>query len=216
MDIEAARSQMISQQLRPWEVLEPRVLEVMAGVPREAFVPEVYHGLAFADAGIPIGHGQIMLPPRVQGRLLQALAPGAGDSVLDVGTGTGFLAACLARLAGHVHSVDIEADFAAAARERIAPMGLGNLRLEVADAMTMAFPRKFDCIAVTAALPVYDPRFQDALAPGGRLFVVVGEAPVREALLIRRTGDKAWSRSVLFETDIPPMKGAPVPEPFIF
>ena len=191
MDAEAAREQMITQQLRAWHVLDPLTLETMQSVPRESFVPAPYRGLAFADAAIPIGHGQIMLPPKIQGRLLQAVAPSPDDAVLDVGTGTGFLAACFARLAARVRSIEIIPELSDAA---------GDL---------------FDVIAITGALPVYDKRFEEMLSPGGRLFVVVGESPVREAWLVTKR-DGGCSREVLFETDLPSLINAPQPEAFVF
>lgn len=215
MDAEAAREQMITQQLRAWHVLDTLTLQTMQEVPREAFVPAAYRGLAFADASIPIGKGQVMLPPKIQGRLLQAVAPTPDDSVLDIGTGTGFLAACLARLAATVRSVEIDQDLSEGAAKRLAEMGVDNVSTHVADAMRLDWPDTFDVIAVTGALPVYDDRFERMLTPGGRLFVVVGESPVREAWLVRR-GDDGCSREILFETDMPSLINAPQPEAFVF
>jgi protein-L-isoaspartate(D-aspartate) O-methyltransferase len=215
MDAEAAREQMITQQLRAWHVLDPLTLETMQSVPRESFVPAPYRGLAFADAAIPIGHGQIMLPPKIQGRLLQAVAPSPDDAVLDVGTGTGFLAACFARLAARVRSIEIIPELSDAAGERLAVMGVDNVHTEVFDAMQFEWRDLFDVIAITGALPVYDNRFEEMLSPGGRLFVVVGESPVREAWLVTKR-DGGCSREVLFETDLPSLINAPQPEAFVF
>ena len=215
MHLEAAREQMITQQLRAWNVLDPRVLETMAEVPREKFHTPAFQGLAFADAAVPIGHDQVMLPPKIQGRLLQALALTPDDSVLDIGTGTGFLAACLARMAAQVHSIDIFEEFSLAAKDRLAELCVGNVSVETADATTFSPNRQFDAIAVTAALPAYLDRFEELLAPAGRMFVVVGSPPIREALLvIRHSG--GCDRQVLFETDLPQMINAPVPESFVF
>jgi protein-L-isoaspartate(D-aspartate) O-methyltransferase len=216
MDLEVARAQMISQQLRTWEILDERVLGVMAQIPRERFLPPHLRDLAFADSSIPIGHGERMLPPKIQGRYLQAVAPGPDDTVFEVGTGTGFLTACLARLAGQVHSVDIEPEFTAAARERLAALEIENVKLETADAMAMPLPRRYDVIVVEGALPVYDKRFAEALAPGGRLVVVVGPPPVREVWRIIRHEDRSVSREILFETDIPDLRNAPQPGAFVF
>jgi protein-L-isoaspartate(D-aspartate) O-methyltransferase len=195
MQPEVAREQMIKQQLRAWHVLDARVLRTMAEVPREAFLPEACRGLAFADAPVPIGHGQIMLAPKIQGRLLQALALTPDDSVLDVGTGTGFLAACMARLAARVSSIDIHP--------------------ELVDRATYTPAAEYDAIAITAALPIYQEHFQNLLAPGGRLFVVVGSSPIREAWLVTRDRD-GFRREVLFETEVPTMINAPLPESFVF
>lgn len=216
MDLDAARSQMISQQLRTWEILDERVLAVMAEIPRERFVPPHLQDLAFADTVLPIGHGERMLPPKIQGRLLQAVEPGPEDTVLEIGTGTGFLTACLARLAGHVHSVDIEAGFTARARDHLAALGIENIRLDTADAMTMELNRRYDVIVIEGALPVYDRRFEAALAPGGRLVVVVGPSPVREVWRVTRAADGSLGREVLFETDIPDLRNAPRPGAFVF
>lgn len=215
MDAEAAREQMITQQLRAWHVLDPRSLQVMQEVPREAFVPAAYRGLAFADCAIPIGNGQVMLPPKIQGRLLQALAPTPDDAVLDVGTGSGFLAACLARLSASVRSIEIDPQLSGEAARRLAELGADNVRTEIADAMKLDWRDRFDAIAVTGALPVYDDRFESMLSVGGRLFVIVGAAPVREAWLVTR-GDDGCTREVLFETDVPPLVNAPRPEAFAF
>lgn len=215
MQTELAREQMIKQQLRAWHVLDGQVLRTMSDVRREDFVPAAYRGLAFADAAVPIGHGQLMLAPKIQGRLLQALALTADDAVLDVGTGTGFLAACMARLADRVTSIDIHADLAETAAARLADLGVDNVRVMAADAMNFPPTVQYDAVAVTAALPVYQERFQELLAPGGRLFVVVGAPPIREAWLVTRDRD-GFRREVLFETDIPDMINAPVPERFRF
>jgi len=215
MQTEVAREQMIKQQLRAWHVLDGRVLRTMSEVPREAFLPEDCRGLAFADAPVPIGLGQVMLPPKIQGRVLQALALTPDDSVLDVGTGTGFLAACMSRLAARVSSIDIHPDLVDRAAGHLSEFGFVNVNTAVADAMGFAPAAQFDAIAVTAALPVYQERFQNLLAPGGRLFVVVGSPPIREAWLVTRDLD-GFRREVLFETEVPTMINAPLPESFVF
>ncbi len=216
MDLDNARAQMISQQLRTWDVSDQRVLEVMADMPRERFVPPAFSSLAYADIGIPIAAGQHMLQPKIQARILQAVAPDANEAVLEIGTGSGYLTACLARLAGSVMSVDIDPACTAAAGERLAALNISNVKLETADAMEAEFERSFDVIVVSGALPVYDPRFEQRLAPGGRLFVVVGSPPAREAWLVTRGSGEGYAREVLFETDIPSLANAPEPDAFVF
>lgn len=215
-DVESARRQMIDQQVRAWEVLDDRVLEAMTAVPREHFVPEAYRGVAFADAPIPLGHGQCMLPPKLDGRILQALDLGGGDEVLEIGTGSGFLTACLAHRARHVRTLEIFPDLCAAAMSALKALSVTNVTAETADATQLDESGLYDAIALTASLPVYDPRYQHALRPGGRLFVVVGIAPVMEARRVTRVGEDQWVSEVLFETVIPPMVNAAGPDPFRF
>jgi protein-L-isoaspartate(D-aspartate) O-methyltransferase len=216
MDTLTARRQMVDQQIRTWEVLDPRVLDVLAAVPREAFVPAAYRELAFADTPIPIGFGQFMLAPVLQGRMLQALGPGAADSALEVGTGTGYLTACLSLLAGSTHSIDIQAEFTAAATANLRAVPQARVQLETRDAFNGAPFGEFDVIAVTGSLPVYDTRFEKALRIGGRLFAIVGTAPVMDAVLVRRVDDAEWIRESLFETVIEPLTNAPATPGFVF
>lgn len=202
---------MVEQQVRPWDVLDPRVLDVLADIPRERFLPEAYAGLAYADVELPLGHGEIMLKPVIVGRALQALLPGERDEVLEIGTGSGYATACMARLAREVVSIDRHADFIDAARERTASLGLSNIRFEVADALTWRSDRRFDAICVNGAVDTIPPRFLELLKPGGRLFIVRGRAPAMEAVLVRNDGTTPHIES-LFETDIPYLAGAaPVP-----
>ena len=215
-DIESARRQMIDQQVRAWEVLDDRVLGTLAAVPREHFVPEAYRGVAFADASIPLGHGQCMLPPKVDGRILQALSLDRSDEVLEVGTGSGFFAACLARLSRHVRTLEIFPGLSQGAAGRLAGLSVTNVTVEVADASKLDESGLYDAIALTASLPVYDPRFERALRPGGRLFAVVGRAPVMEARLVTRVTDDQWVAETLFETVIPPLINAMQPQAFRF
>ncbi len=214
--LEAARRQMIEQQVRSQDVLEPRVLEALAAVPREHFVPEAYRGVAFADAAIPIGHGQYMLKPAIEGRILQALAPMRGERVLEIGTGTGFFAACLSALAGSVESIEIHADLAAGAARSLAALGIDRVQVTTGDAFTQDPGSGYDVIAVTGSLPVDDPRFERALTVGGRLFVVVGTPPVMQARLVTRTSEKSWLREPLFETAIEPLDNAMPASRFTF
>lgn len=206
---DVARRQMIDQQVRAWEVLDPRVLETLAAVPREHFVPEAYRGVAFADTAIPIGHGEFMLPPKLEGRILQALRLERGESVLEVGAGSGFFAACLEHQSGDVESLEIHAALADAAMRGLAGLGVTRVRVECADALARQFEPRYQAIAVTASMPVYDPRFERALAVGGRLFVVVGSPPLMEARLITRTAADAWLSESLFETCIEALRNAP-------
>jgi len=216
IDIASARRQMIEQQVRAWEVLDLRVLETMERVPREEFAPPAYRELAFADLSVPLGHGQSMLAPKLEGRILQSLEVQADDRALDVGTGSGFFAACLGGLARSVRSIDIFPDFVDTARASLARTGVHNVIVESMDAMTLAIDGAYDVIALTGSLPVYDPRFERALAVGGRLFVVVGRGPVMEARRITRTGPADWVRESLFETVLDPLIHAPEPPRFVF
>ena len=216
MDTLAARRQMVDQQIRAWEVLDPRVLDVLSAVPREAFVPPAYRELAFADTPIPIGFGQSMLAPVLQGRILQALALNASDAVLEVGTGTGYLAACLSLLGSSTRSIDIRAEFTAAAAVNLRAVPQARVDLETRDAFGSAALGEYDVIAVTGSLPVYDTRFQLALRVGGRLFAVVGVAPVMDAVLVRRVDSTEWIRESLFETVIAPLINATAPQGFVF
>mgnify|MGYP000007617454 FL=1 len=217
MDFEQARFNMIEQQIRPWDVLDDRVLQVISGTPREEFVPERYRALAFSDISIPLEHGEVMMPPKLEGKLLQSLTLQPADSVLEIGTGSGYLTACLAKLAGQVHSVDIHADFVEQARTRLQQHGISNVSLEVTDAASgWSAGGGFDAIAVTGSLPVLHRGFHQALNPGGRLFVIAGRPPIMQALLITRVGEQEWNQESLFETAIPPLVNAPQPEAFTF
>ncbi len=215
-DLESARRQMIEQQIRAWEVLNPGVLDVFDQVPREEFVPARYRELAFADMQIPLGHGQRMLSPQLEGRILQALGILNGDRVLEVGTGSGFFAACLSRLAHKVHSLEIFPDLAEAASQRLLRLGYVNVQVETADALSLAGDSAFDAIALTGSLPVYDARFERSLTIGGRLFAVVGTGPVMEARLITRIAADAWFSETLFETEVAPLIHAARPPRFEF
>jgi protein-L-isoaspartate(D-aspartate) O-methyltransferase len=216
MNFEAARAQMLGQQIRAWEVLDDRVLRAIADTPRERFVPSDYRDLAFADTEIPIGHGQFMPAPKIEGRILQALEIERVDEVLEIGTGTGYLTACLARLGRHVATVDIVPDFVASARARLAELEIANVEAEPADALAMDVPAgRFDAIAVTGSLPELDEHFIRMLRPGGRLFVVVGRAPAMEARLVTMHADGAWTTESLFETVLTPLINAERPEPFV-
>ena len=213
--LEAARTQMVNQQVRAWDVLDPAVLDTLAGVPREHFVPARYRGLAFADAFIPLPCGQVMLTPQLEGRILQALELRSTDRVLEVGTGSGFFAACLARLGGEVTSLEIHPELAGAARERLRAAGAAVSVLE-ADAFAWEPTARFDAIAVTGSVPVAVARFGDWLADGGRLFVTVGRGPAMDARLVRRVGPDEWTTTSIFETVIPALERAPVPPQFVF
>jgi len=211
-----AREQMIEQQVRAWDVLDARVLETLRQVPRDAFVAPQHRFLAFADVEIPLPRGQHMLRPSVVGRLLQALALTGAERVLEVGTGSGFVTACLRAGAASVRSVEIFPELAELARANIAAVCQRDVEIVTQDATQLDSDTRYDAIAVTASLPVPDERFQRQLTVGGRLFVVVGEPPVMEARLIRRISEDAWGMESLFETVIDPLVHATRPQGFVF
>jgi len=206
---------MLSQQIRTWDVLDARVLETLRELPRESFVPESDRDLAFADTEVPLAHGQHMMAPKVEARLLQELAVEPTDSALEIGTGSGYLAACLGRLAESVVSLEIFADLSDAAGERLERAGIDNVSLRDEDAMQADFEGGFDVIAITASIPKQSERFIELLNPEGRLFVVIGRPPIMEAILVRKHPDGSWTEKSLFETLLTPMINADLSEPFV-
>jgi protein-L-isoaspartate(D-aspartate) O-methyltransferase len=217
MNPEFARNQMILQQVRAWDVLDRRVLDMLESLPRERFVAEQYRDMAFADTNVPLAHGQLMMTPKVEGRLLQALNPQPGERALEIGTGSGFVTACLVRLGAEVLSVDIFPDFTEQAGATLKSLGVKRVKLETQDGTQLDWLKKrFDVIAVTGSLPLYTEIYAEQLNVGGRLFMIVGESPVMEALLITRVSDTGWSRQSLFETDVPALVNAAAPSKFVF
>jgi protein-L-isoaspartate(D-aspartate) O-methyltransferase len=211
-----AREQMIENQVRAWEVLNERVLDTLRKVPREPFVPPHFRYLAYADMEVPLPGGQHMLRPSVVGRLLQALHLSGTERVFEVGAGSGFVTACLRAAGAAVQSIELLPELADMARRNLATLGVQDIEILTGDAVQYEPQGRFEAIAVTASLPVYDPRFQKRLAVGGRLFVVVGEAPVMEARLIRRVSEDVWTTEGLFETVIDPLINATHPVEFTF
>ena len=216
-DIEHARFNMVEQQIRTWEVLDQNVLDLLFAVRREEFVPPQYRSLAFFDMEIPLGHGESMLAPKLEARMLQELAIKPTDRILEVGTGSGYMTALLARRGAHVTSVEIVAEFSAAAGAGLSALGITNVTREEGDAARgWRKSAPYDVIVLTGSVPVLAEEFQQSLKPGGRLLAVVGEAPVMAARLITRAAGGACNSVVLFETCIPSLRNAPQPERFVF
>lgn len=217
VNLEEARRQMVEQQVRSWSVLDPEVIRVMAELPRDRYTPARYRNLAYADSTIPIGHGEIMLQPSVHGRMLQAVQVKEGERVLEIGTGTGYLTACLAALGGHVRSVDIHEDFVQGTRELLAAEGFGRVEVAREDAHLLPSDGpEWDVIVVTGSLPVREPSFTQSLAPNGRLLWIIGEAPAMRVELVTRVGADEWRREGQFETVVPALAGAAAPRRFQF
>lgn len=215
MNPDQARSNMIEQQIRPWNVVDDDVLNVMQQVPREFFVPDAYKQLAFSDTEIPLGEGQSMMAPKIEAHMMQALSIKPGDKVLEIGTGSGYVATCLSWLSGDVTSIEISESLSALAAEHINALGDSDVYLMVGDIFDTPFSSRFDVIAVTGGLPAATDRFEKMLNIGGRLFQVVGSNP-GSAQLIVRTGEESWIREELFETELTALTNAPEPDAFVF
>ncbi|MCB1774582.1 MAG: protein-L-isoaspartate O-methyltransferase [Gammaproteobacteria bacterium] len=216
-DLETARFNMVAQQIRPNEVIDERVLEILQTVAREKFVPKEYVGLAFADVAVPIGEDQHMMKPIQEARMLQALQVKAGEEVLEIGTGSGFMTACLASLGGTVTSYEIRESLARSAAARLDSFGPRQLDLRTGDGLHANLaPSRFDVIAVTGSLPTYPTFLEALLAPGGRLFAVIGEEPAMTAMLVSRNDEGEIWRESLFETALPALDNAPQANHFTF
>ena len=216
MNTDFARLQMVNQQVRGWNVYDEDVLATLREVPRERFVPQGFEALAFADTAIAIGHGETMMTPTVEGRVLQALSLAGHEQILEIGTGSGFMTACLATLGAHVTSIDIYDDFIAAAARKFAECDINNVKLLQMDAMQELPPGDFDAIAVTGSIQSFNPRFVEALLPHGKLFVVEGTAPAMHAKLVERMDDRDWHTVSLFETNLAPLVHGALPRQFSF
>jgi protein-L-isoaspartate(D-aspartate) O-methyltransferase len=217
LNFDVARDVMIKSQLRTWDVIDQRVLDLVARMPREDYVPAAYRNIAYVDMNIPLGHGEVMMAPKLEARLLQELEIEPRDKVLEIGTGSGYMAALLANLGRLVVSVEIRPEFTAAAAARLAHHGVRNITLEVGDA-ALGWDRQqpYDVILVTGSLPILPPAFQQSLAPGGRLIAIVGRAPAMEVRRIRRLDADSFQEDSLFETVLPPLVNAPEPPRFVF
>jgi len=217
LDFNLARQKMLDQQIRPWEVIDERVLDAIAYSPREDYVPPRYRTLAFVDMNIPLGHAQVMMAPKLEARLLQELKVRPIDKVLEIGTGSGYVTSLLALLGKHVHSVEIFPEFSAAAQQTLNAHGVHNVTLEAGDA-ARGWERHapYDAIFVSGSLPLLPHALKEQLTHGGRLIAVVGQSPVMEARLITRVDAANFREHSLLETDLPPLINADAPPRFRF
>ena len=221
IDIERARFNMVEQQIRTWEVLDQQVLDLLFAVRREDFVAPQYRSLAFVDMEIPLADnaptGERMLAPKLEARMLQELAVKPTDRILEVGTGSGYMTALLAKRGAHVTSVEINPAYSAVAATRLSAHGIANVTLEVGDAARgWSKHAPYDVIVLTGSVPVLADDFQRSLKPGGRLLAIVGEAPAMQARLTTCAGGGAYDSVSLFETCIAALNNAPQPERFVF
>ena len=215
LDIEQARFNMIEQQIRTWNVLDDTILELIKRVPREDFVPAQYREHAFSDISIPLGNGEFMMPPKIEAHMLQSLNIQPQDTVLEIGTGSGYCTALFASPARHVFTVDTNEELLQEAEKKLAAHNITNVTFEAGDAAQgWDKQNSYDVIAITGSMPVLPECFQRLLAVGGRLFAIVGDAPIMDVILITRTSENEWQHKVLFETEIPALQNAPQPERF--
>ena len=217
MNFEQARSNMIEQQIKPWDVPNQSVLDLISELHREDFVPDEYKRLALSDSRIPLAHGHVTMTPKVEARLLQALEIKPEDVILEIGTGCAYLTALLAKSGHHVLSIDIHPEFTVQAKSRLQQHDVHNVTLESGDAVhgwQQSSP--YDVIVFTGSVPFLEESIQQQLKPGGRLFVITGQSPVMEARLIKRISENDWHNEVLFETDLPALEGVTQVEAFKF
>jgi protein-L-isoaspartate(D-aspartate) O-methyltransferase len=216
LNIEQARFNMIEQQIRPWDVLDQQVLDVISTIPREEFVPQAYRNIAFTDINIPLAHDQVMMSPKLEGRVLQTLMLHPRDTVLEIGTGSGYFTALLAKSARHVDSVDLFEDFSRGALGNLNAFNINNVSLNIGDVFQgWNTDARYDVIVFTGSVPKLQPHFQEQLNEGGCLFAIVGEEPIMQARLISRLTEDQFETQDLFETSLPPLLGVPEPD-FIF
>lgn len=218
MNIEEARLNMLNQQLRPWGVTDQSVLDLIAHTPREHFVPQIYHNLAFADMNIPLPQQQVMLTPKEEGLIMQVLAIQSTERILEIGTGSGYMTALLAKQGKHVDSLEIFPDLTQTAQLKLAALGLTNIHCVVADATqtTPTWQGNYDVIVITGSLPHLPAIYRQCLNPAGRLFVILGAAPAMEATLITHHPQQGWLEKKLFETVIPPLLSTTRTTEFVF
>jgi len=208
---------MIEQQIRPWKVLDPQVLDLLSTIPRERFVPEAYQGLAFADIAIPLGNNRFMMHPREEGRLLQAVKPNASENVLVIGTGTGYITALLASLAASVTAVDSSEEFIAKTAENLAALNIKNVTLSCSDCMLgHQANAPYDVIVILGSMQVMADSLKDQLSTGGKMFCIIGKEPTMAALLVSQVNDTEWQEEGLFETSVPALENSPEAEQFHF
>ncbi|MBP6095721.1 MAG: protein-L-isoaspartate O-methyltransferase [Methyloversatilis sp.] len=217
MDIEQARFNMVEQQIRPWDVLDQDILDLLFVVRRENFVPAALRDLAFVDTAIPLGHGAAMLEPKIEARVLQELHVRTTDTVLEIGTGSGYMAALLGARASQVTTVEIEPDLAARARENLVAVGALNVRVEVGDA-SQGWPvhAPYDVIVVSGGLPVLPQELVAQLRPGGRLIAFIGAEPLMNATLVTLHADGSQTEEIIFETLLPTLRNARGAQRFVF
>jgi protein-L-isoaspartate(D-aspartate) O-methyltransferase len=215
MNIEQARTNMLTQQLRTWEVLDQTVLDLITHIPREHFVPAAYANLAFADTNIPLAHEQVMLTPREEARILQTLNISPTDHVLEIGTGSGYMTALLASLAAQVDSVDLFADFTQSAAEKLSALNITNTTLLTGDA-ARGWKGNYDVVVITGSLAELPASFYQCVKSGGRLFAILGQAPAMEATLFTQATPNHWQEKKIFETVVPPLLNSLGPTKFVF
>jgi protein-L-isoaspartate(D-aspartate) O-methyltransferase len=217
LNFEAARQTMIKSQMRTWHVHDDRILDLIARMPRQDYVPAASRNLAYVDMNISLGHGEVMMTPKTEARLVQELEIDPKDKILEIGTGSGYVTALLANLGRHVVSVEIRPEFTTEAATKLARHGIRNITLEVGDgARGWDRQKPYDVILITGSLPILPEAFRDSLAPGGRLIAIVGQSPVMEVKRIRRLDGNIFTEDSLFDTDLPPLQNAIEPARFVF